>query len=60
MNDDSTLSSVVLPVPVPPEIDDVEPAAHAGVEEVRDLRRQRAEVDEVVDRVRVLGELAGW
>ena len=35
---------------------DVELAAHARVEEVRDLRRQRAEVDEVVDRVRLLRE----
>ncbi len=34
----------------------VECAAHARVEEVRNLRRHRVEVDEVVDRVRILGE----
>ena len=37
---------------------DVEAALHALVDEVRDLRRERPEVDEVLDRVRVLGELS--
>ena len=36
----------------------VQPPTHAEVDEVRDLRRERTEVDEVVDRVRILGELS--
>ena len=38
--------------------DDVEPAAHAGVEELGGAPGQRAEVDQVLHRERVGGELA--
>ena len=38
--------------------DDVEPPAHAGVEEVGRAVAQRAELDQVVDRQRVGGELS--
>ena len=37
---------------------DVEPAPNAGLEELRHRRRHRPEVDQVVGRVRVRGELA--
>ena len=57
MSDDSTLSSVVLPVPVPPLMMMLRrPPTHA--EELRSLGRQGAEADEVVDREPGLGELA--
>ena len=54
---DSTFSSVVFPVPVPPLTTTVQATAHAAVHEVRDLRRERPEADEVVDLERLLGEL---
>ena len=39
--------------------DDVQLAAHARVEEVRDCGVERAEVDEVADRVRVRARTSG-
>ena len=49
----SALSSVVLPVPVPPEIRMFCCVATASVELRRQCRRQRADVDELVEAVAV-------
>ena len=58
MNAETALSVVVLPVPVPPEMRMFSLPLHTGAEELRRARRQRAERDQVVDRVRVARELA--
>ena len=47
-----------LPGTGPAADHDVQAPAHAQVDEVRDLRRERAERDEVVDGVRILRELS--
>ena len=57
MNDDSDVQQRRLTGTGTAGDDDVQPAAHARVDEVRDLRRERTERDEVADRVRVLREL---
>ena len=49
----SAFSSVVLPVPVPPEIRMFCSAAIGGDEPVSQRRRQRADCHELVERVAV-------
>jgi hypothetical protein len=58
MNEDSTLSVVVFPAPVPPGDEDVEPPTDAGLKEVGHRPGHGAEADEVVDVVGVCRELA--
>ena len=48
MNPERTLSSVVLPEPVPPGDDDVEPRADRAAKDFEHLRRQRAMAQQVV------------
>ncbi len=48
MKADSALSIVVLPEPVPPEMMVVTRALTAAAEQLRHLRAQRADVDELV------------
>ena len=50
MNDESTLSIVVLPEPVPPETRMFSASLDARAQEVDHLGRERAEADQVVDR----------
>ena len=57
MNDDSTLSVVVLPEPVPPETKMLRRASTHALEELEHLGRRGAEPDQVVDRERRGGEL---
>ena len=58
MNDEMTLSVVVLPEPVPPEMMMLRRPQHAGLEEVAHHRRERAERDQVGVGERVLRELS--
>ena len=58
MNDDSTLRVVVLPAPVPPETTTLSRPRTQASRKSAVARRQRAELDQVVDRQRVGGELA--
>ena len=48
MKEDSTLSRVVLPVPVPPETMMFSRASTQALQQLGHLRGQRAEVDQVV------------
>ena len=58
MNCVRQLSSVVLPEPVPPEIERVDAAAADHLEDLGAFRRDRAELDQLVERQLVLLELA--
>ena len=55
---ESAFSSVVLPVPVPPEMRMFSSACDAALEEVDRLGAERAEPDQVVEVSRFLRELA--
>ena len=58
MKCDSTLSSVVLPEPVPPETTMFSRDDDARAQELGDLGRHRAEADQVVDAQLLFGELS--
>ena len=60
MNADSTLSSVVFPVPVPPETRMLSFGAHGGVEHASPSRAVIVpKSDQVVDRVRACARTSG-
>ena len=56
--DESAFSSVVLPVPVPPEMRMLSSRGDAGARNVDGLGADRAEIDHVVEREALLRELA--
>jgi hypothetical protein len=58
MKDDSALSIVVLPEPVPPEMISVTRALNRRGEQFRHLRAQRAYLDQLVEIERLLGKFA--
>ena len=58
MKADSALSIVVLPEPVPPEMIVVMRAFTAAASSSRHLRRDRADLDQLVQVERLLGEFA--
>ena len=58
MKPDSTLSNVVLPVPVPPETSTFIATLDGCGEQRRNVVGHRAHLDQVGDLERVLGELA--